>query len=151
MRNVVKTIAELPSTYDRDLDIVMNDRDLDVVARNAILLLLALTAEGKDETIDCMIHVWYSAFICKSDLDILHHRVRPLVEVVCDNIKGKPAKTILGKTWAFGQRSLRLVLAKSSWEDILSFMKVPDGLTTEKANTIRTDVILAESRVDYRD
>ncbi|KAM0234889.1 hypothetical protein ACHAPO_006253 [Fusarium lateritium] len=151
MRNVIKTIAEIPSTYDRDLDIVINDRDVDVVARNAILLLVALTAEGKDETIDCMIHVWYSAFIRKSDIDILNQRVRPLVEDVCDKIRSKSASTLLGKTWTFGRRSLRLVLTKPSWEGILSFMKVPDGLTTEKANTIRTDVTLAESRVDYRD
>ncbi|OBS28259.1 hypothetical protein FPOA_02200 [Fusarium poae] len=152
MRNVVKTIAELPSTYDRDLDIVMNDRDLDVVARNVILLLLALTAEGKDETIDCMIHVWYSAFIRKSDLEILNQRVRPLIKDVCDNIKGKLAKTMVEKTWTFGQqRSLKLGLAKSSWEAILGFMKVPDGLTTEKANKIRMDVTLHESGRDYRD
>ncbi|KAF0638218.1 hypothetical protein FPSE5266_00605 [Fusarium pseudograminearum] len=152
LRNVVKTVVELPSTYDQTINIVMNDRDLDVVARNAIMLLLALTAEGQDEVIDCIIHIWYSAFLRKSDVDIIHQKVRPLLEEVCKKIKDQPPNTYLGKTWVFGhQRSLRLVLNKSSWEVLLALMDVPKGLTADKANNIRTAVTLADSRVDFRD
>jgi hypothetical protein len=152
LRNLVKTVAQVPSSYDQPINIVMNDRDLDIVARNTIILLLALTSEGQDGTIDCMIHIWYSAFIRKSDLDSVNQKVRPLIEDVCRKIKDKPAKSMLGKTWKFGQQhSLRLVLEKSSWERLLSFMEVPEGLTTERANEIRTTVTTAESRVDYRD
>ncbi|RGP78863.1 set and mynd domain-containing 3 [Fusarium longipes] len=152
LRNLVKTVAQVPSNYDRPIDIVMNDRDLDIVARNTIILLLALTSEGNSDAIDCMIHIWYSAFIRKSDLDMVNQKVLPLIQEVCHKIKDKPANSILGKTWKFGQHnSLRLVLEKSSWERMLSFMKIPEGLTTEKANEIRTAVTTAESRVDYRD
>jgi hypothetical protein len=152
LRNLVKTVAQVPSSYNQPINIVMNDRDLDIVARNTIILLLALTSEGQDGTIDCMIHIWYSAFIRKSDLDSVNQKVRPLIEDVCRKIKDKPAKSMLGKTWKFGQQhSLRLVLEKSSWERLLSFMEVPEGLTTERANEIRTTVTTAESRVDYRD
>ncbi|CAF3612824.1 unnamed protein product [Fusarium graminearum] len=152
LRNVVKTVVGLPSTYGQTINIVMNDRDLDVVARNAIMLLLALTAEGQDEVIDCIIHVWYSAFLRKSDVDIINQKVRPLLKEVCDKIKGQPPNTYLGKTWVFGhQRSLRLVLEKSSWEGLLALIDVPKGLTADKANIIRTAVTLADSRVDYRD
>ncbi|CZS75064.1 unnamed protein product [Fusarium graminearum] len=151
LRNVLKTIAQLPTGYNQPISITINDRDIDIVARNIILLLIALTAEGLDETFDCIIHIWYSAFIRKSDLDMLNQRVRPLIESVCDKIKDKPTNTVLGKSWTLGERTFRLVLEKSSWDKLLSYLDVPDGLTGQKANGIRTAITLAESRVDYRD
>jgi hypothetical protein len=129
----------------------MNDKDLDVVARNAIMLFVALVVENIDEAVDCIIHVWYSALIRKSDLDILQQRIRPLLEGVSQEIKGIPASTILGKTWVFGQRTLRLMLEKSSWDRLLSFVDIPEGLTADRARQIRTAVTAAGSRKDYRD
>jgi hypothetical protein len=129
----------------------MNDRDLDIVTRNAIMLLIALVVDNIDEAVDCIVHVWYSVLIRKSDLNILQQRIRPLIESVCENIKSKASSSRLGKTWTFGQRSLRLVLEKSSWDSLLSSMNIPEGLTAEQANQIRTAVTLNESRKDYRD
>ncbi|KAM0347333.1 hypothetical protein ACHAPU_004852 [Fusarium lateritium] len=151
LRNVVKTIAQLPASYKQPIKITINDRDLDIVARNIIMLLVALTADAQDDTVDCMIHIWYSAFIRESDLQVLDKRVRPLVEAVCHQIKDKPTSSVLGKTWTFGQRSLRLVLEKGSWNRLLTFLEVPSKLTAENANKLRTAVTLANSRVDYRD
>lgn len=121
------------------------------MARNTLLLLIALVVENPDEAAECMIHVWYSALIRKSDLGILQQRIRPLIESVCEKIKCKAPSSRLGKTWTFGQRSLRLVLEKSSWDSLLFFMEIRKGPTAEQANKIRTAVTLAESRQDYRD
>ncbi|KAF5026431.1 hypothetical protein F66182_1496 [Fusarium sp. NRRL 66182] len=151
LRNLVKTMAQLPASYNQPITTTINDRDLDIVVRNVIMLLVALTAEKQDEAIECIIHIWYSAFVRKPHLDMLNQRVRPLIEGVCNKTKDKPANSVLGKTWKFGQRSLRLVLEKSSWDRLLSFLEAPSELTTEKANEIRTAVTLAKSRVDYRD
>ncbi|KAK4039008.1 hypothetical protein C8A01DRAFT_47462 [Parachaetomium inaequale] len=151
LRNVAKTIAQIPSSYSGSLEVTMNDKDLDVVARNAIMLLVALLVDNIDEAVDCILHVWYSALIRKSDLDILQQRIRPLIESVCGKIKGKTPSSLLGKTWEFGQRSLRLVLEKSSWDRLLSFIDIPNDLTLERARQIRTAVTAAESRKDYRD
>lgn len=151
LRNVAKTIGQIPSSYNQPVGVTINDRDLDVVARNVIMLLIAFVVDDIDEAVDCMIHVWYSALIRKSDLNILQQRIRPLIESVCERIKNKLPDTRLGKTWTFGQRSLRLVLGKSSWDSLLFFMDVPEGLTAERAIQIRTAVTLAESRRDYRD
>lgn len=151
LRNVVKAIAQLPSSYNQSVEITMNDRDLDIVARNAIMLLVALVVDNIDEAIDCIIHIWYSALIRKSDLDILQQQIRPLIESVCEKIKSKAPSSLLGKTWTFGERSLRLVLEKSSWDSLLFFMDIPEGLTAERANQIRIALTLAESRKDYRD
>jgi hypothetical protein len=151
LRNVAKTIAQIPSSYNQSVDVTMNDRDLDIVARNAIMLLIALVVDNIDDAVDCIIHVWYSALIRKSDLNILQQRIRPLIESVCEKIKSKAPSSRLGKTWTFGQRSLRLVLEKSSWDSLLFSMNITEGLTAEQANQIRTAVTLAESRKDYRD
>ena len=151
LRNVAATIAQLPTSYSQSISITMNDRDLDIVARNTIMLLIAMVVDDVDEAVDCMIHVWYSALIRKSDLEIIQQQIRPLIEGTCGKIKGKEPDTLLGKTWTFGQRSLRLVLEKSSWDRLLSYMDVPEGLTAERARQIRRAVTLAESRKDYRD
>lgn len=151
LRNVAKTIAQLPSSYNQAVDVTMNDRDIDIVARNAIMLLIALVVDNIGEAVDCIIHIWYSALIRKSHLDILQQQIRPLIESVCERIKSKEPSSLLGKTWIFGQRSLRLVLEKSLWDKLLSYMNIPEGLTAERANHIRITVTLAESRKDYRD
>lgn len=98
-----------------------------------------------------MIHVWYSALIRNADLNILQQQIRPLVLKVCEKINSKAPDRLLGKTWTCGDRSLRLVLTKSSWDSLLLYMNVPQGLTVDRASRTRTTVTLAESRKDCRD
>lgn len=129
----------------------MNDRDGDVVSRNAIMLLLALTEEDPLVAAENIIHLWYSAFITQSLQNILKGKIRELVQDVCTKIEGKPSCAVLGKTWTFGRSSLRLVLAKKQWLDLLACLEPPPGLTIEKALLIRRDVTLAPQRVDYRE
>lgn len=102
----------------------MNDRDLDIFARNAIMLLVTVIIEDVDVAAERMMHILYSSLIRKSDFDNLQGRVRPLIEGVCERIREKAGDSILGKTWIFGQRSLRLVLQKASWDRLLSFLYV---------------------------
>lgn len=129
----------------------MNDRDLDIVGRNIILLLIALVVEEADKAVDHIIHIWYSAFVREADIDLLRHRIRPLIESVCNKIKDKAPGSLQGKTWTFGKRSLRAVLEKSSWDRLLPFVDVPANLTAERACEVRAAITLAESRKDYRD
>lgn len=151
LRNVIKTIAQIPEGYDKPVHITINDLDFDIVARNVIMLLIALTVKDQDEAINCIIHVWYSAFIRKSDLDIIQQRVRPLIADICEEHRDKPADGSIFNKWEFGRRSMKLDLQKSAWDKLLLFTEVPEGLTAEKANDIRTATTLAESRKDYRD
>ncbi|EQL01827.1 MYND finger family protein [Ophiocordyceps sinensis CO18] len=150
LRNLVKTIAQLPSSYSHSIEATINDRDLDVMARNVILLLIALVVQDVEEKIDCMIHVWYSVLIRKTDNDLVQHHIRPLIEAVCAKIKDKDPGSLLGKTWEFGRRSLRVVLEKRSWDCLLSFLDVPSGLTAERALEIRAAVTNAGTRRDHR-
>ncbi|KAL5091758.1 hypothetical protein Trisim1_002572 [Trichoderma cf. simile WF8] len=151
LRNVVKTIAQVPDGYTKPIEVTINDHDLDVVARNVIILLIALVSDNADEAVDCIIHVWYSALIRKSDLDMLQHKVRPLIESACEKIKDKDMNSLLGKTWRFSKGSLRLVLPKSFWDRLLAYVSIPEGLTAERASCIRTAVTLARSKKDHLD
>ncbi|GIK06628.1 hypothetical protein Aspvir_002278 [Aspergillus viridinutans] len=151
LRNIVKTIAELPSSYSHPLELTINDRDFEIVARNVILLLIALIVEEVDEAVDCIIHLWYSAFVRESDVDVLRHRIRPLIEDVCNKIKDKKPESLLAKTWTFGRHSLRVVLQRSSWDRLVSFVDPPASLTADRARELRATITLAESRKDYRD
>ncbi|KAJ5890842.1 uncharacterized protein N7473_007070 [Penicillium subrubescens] len=151
LRNVVKTVAHLPNSYNQSLEITLNDRDFDIVARNLILLLVALVVQNSDQAIDCIIHLWYSALVRESDIDILNNQIRPLIQDVYEKVKNKSPNTILGKTWTFGSRSLRIVLEQTSWTRLLSFFDKPAGLTAKKASKVRAENTLAHSRRDYRD
>ena len=115
------------------------------------MLLIALTVEQVNEAVDCIIHIWYSALVRGSDIDILQGRIRPLIEDVCEKIKDKTPGRLLAKTWTFNQCSLRVVLEKSSWTRLLSFVSKPLGLSAEQAHKIRAATTLADSRKDYRD
>ncbi|TLS24977.1 hypothetical protein PpBr36_06924 [Pyricularia pennisetigena] len=150
LRNAVKTIAQIPAGYCHTVDITLNDLDLDIVARNVIMLLIALVVDNADEAVDCIIHVWYSALIRKHHLEILQKKIRPLIEDVCKKIEKKKPESIQGKTWRFGRHSLRLVLVQSAWIRLLSYLDVPLGMDNKGANRIRRAVTLAESRKDYR-
>lgn len=129
----------------------MNDRDSDVVGRNAIMLLLALTEDDPTVAAENIIHLWYSAFITQSLQDDLKGKIHELVQSICTKIEGKSPDTVLGKTWTFGSRSLRLVLTKKQWFDILSSLEPPPGLTIERAREIRRNVTLADQRLDFRE
>jgi len=96
---MAKIIAHLPSSYSQSVKVSMNDRDLDIMARNAIMLLIALAVDDIDEAVDCIIHIWYSALIRKSGFNILQQRIRPLIESVCEKIKGKSPTCLLIKAW----------------------------------------------------
>ena len=151
IRNLAMTIARLPLHYQKTVNVTLNDWDLDVVARNAIMLLIALTVNDAEKATDCMLHVWYSAQLTKSHIELLRSTVRPLFQEMCSKISEKSDSALLAKTWKFGNRSLRVVLTKSSWFSVLRHVSVPAGLTGSKAQHIRMGVTLAEQRVDYLD
>jgi hypothetical protein len=79
---VVKTVVELPPSYNGTCEIVLNDKDDYLVSRNAILLLVAFVFDPK-EAAEIMIHLWYSALIPKEMLQALQNKVFPLIEAVC--------------------------------------------------------------------
>jgi hypothetical protein len=152
IRNVLQTVACLPDGYQQPISLILNDRDFDVVARNLIMLLTALNIDKHPaEVLDTIIHVWYSAKLQTSHLFLLQSLVQPLFQEVCAKVEHKPNGTLLGKTWAFGSKSLRVILPKEKWMLLPSYLEVPNGLSCSLADKIRNATTLAQERKDYRD
>lgn len=147
---MVKTLAELPTAYTGQCEVVINDRDFDIVARNTILLLITLHFSADSAPLT-MLHVWYSALIRAQMLRAIQEEIRPLIQDVCAKIAGKPAGSLQAKKWTYGTRSLRLVLEKEEWNRLLSYFEVPNGLSPTQARAIRTMITLAPKRRDYLD
>lgn len=122
-----------------------------MVARNAIILLIILSQQDFEAAVDCVIHVWYSATLTRKHMDVLCGPLRTLVQDVCAKIANKAPDTVLGKTWHFESGSLRLVLSKKQWIQLLQRFEIPSGVTREQADKIRRTVTLAPERRDYRD
>ncbi|KAF2277188.1 uncharacterized protein EI97DRAFT_449912 [Westerdykella ornata] len=151
LRNVVRTIAMLPEDFRGKVSVTLNDRDFGIVARNIIMLLVIFLSQELDEAVESVIHLWYSAFIKDLHMDLLDNRVRPLVETVCGKIGSKSPRSLLGKTWVFGSRSLRVVLRKEEWLLLPSHLQLPHNWSKSRAQEVRTACTMAEERRDYRE
>jgi hypothetical protein len=46
LRNIIKTVAHLPSSYNHSLKVTINDKDFNIMAHNLILLLVALVIKN---------------------------------------------------------------------------------------------------------
>jgi hypothetical protein len=156
LRNVIKTVADLPDTYNQKLTIIVSDGDFDITARNVILLLL-LTLEsddvGRDQIVDCMIHVWYSAFLRQSDLELLQTHVRPMVQTVVNNIRHKEPSALMRKSWVNAQsgRVISVALQRAEWEKLLLYFEHPAQMSWEVASVLRRTITEAPLQKDNRE
>ena len=150
LRNVVKSIAGLPETYHGECSVVMNDKQFVIVARNVIMLLVALKFDTK-AAVPMMIHIWYSAALPRSMVDALESRILVLIEDVCSKIRNKPSGSLQAKTFAFKSSTLRVVLKKEEWFELAKYLTVPKTLTLEKSQNICHRTTLAPERIDYRE
>lgn len=165
LRNVVKTIADLPTEFNHQLHVTINDREFEVVARNIILLLFALASlEDLSSTspdhqavtvqiAEILIHVWYSVFLPNAMLSQIQRNVKPLISQVCAKIIGKTPDSVLGKTWTFTSpgSTIRLVLRQKEWLRLEKCLDIPQSLTRGKARDIRAATMMAPERQDFRD
>jgi hypothetical protein len=150
LRNVIKTITSLPDSFDKELSVVLNDKEFDVFARNAIMLLLCLVIVEPEEAASAITHIWYSSLIQESHINLLQEKIRPRIAQVCARIEGN-SEDALQTTWEFETSSLQVTLSNDNWKRLLNFLKVPAGLTVDRANEIRTAVTLAKECRDFRD
>jgi hypothetical protein len=150
IRNAVRTIVKLPNQYTNQMNIDINDRDIDIVARNAIMLLMLFVHPGDKNIVECVLHAWYSTFLTRQCLEKLS-KVRELIQEVCTKLKEKSFSQLYAKTWYFGNKgaSLRLILTKSDWMDLLRYFEVPKGLSENQAGKIRSTTMSASHRINY--
>lgn len=151
LRNVVKSIGSVSGSYVNKISVFVNDMDFEVVARNLIITLICLMVPDRSEATQCALHLWYSALIRKSDIEILTSRILPMIEDVNSKISSKAADTMLGKTWTIGKNVCRVELSKQRWGELALYVQETTGLSAHDAQSIRAAVTLAPQRKDYRD
>ncbi|KAF1362388.1 hypothetical protein EJ07DRAFT_174795 [Lizonia empirigonia] len=149
-RNVFKTIVGLPVQHEGKCDVVLNDWDFDIVARNAIMLLVALHYDP-EVAVPMIIHIWYSALLPSGMVQSLQSDILPMIEEVCGKIKSKARDSLQSKTFTIRGRTLRLVLKKEEWMNLVAYIQVPEGLSAKEAQMLRHDIVLAPARIDYRE
>lgn len=122
LRNVIKTINDLPQTYTSSISVTINDRDERIVLRNLTMLLLLLHDDEKCAA-DTIIHLWYSARLKSAHMDLVRKYVQAFIDdVVCKSKEGEAGKRYR-KTIELGQGTIRLEFKKEDWHllsDILS-------------------------------
>ncbi|KPI40874.1 uncharacterized protein AB675_10844 [Cyphellophora attinorum] len=122
IRNIVHTVNALPASFNNIVNIHINHWDIDVVTRNITLLILALTdpedTEDVGDVLDCMIHVWYSAFLTPKHRDLIKRLVLPRIQPAVDATRGYTDISKHQKTMWFGDEgcSLRIVLSGADWK-----------------------------------
>jgi hypothetical protein len=151
-RNVVKTIALLPTQYQLPVNVVVNDRDPGVIARNLAFLLIMLTCD-ESEAVDCILHVWYSARLRPRHMEILQNKVRKQVRDVVDKLATNTSSspTIHAKTWKYPQGSVRVELTKEQWSWLLLVYTLPLNFNKDVASHQRLSAIFASHRLDLND
>ncbi|KAI0838466.1 hypothetical protein F5Y06DRAFT_303779 [Hypoxylon sp. FL0890] len=148
IRNAIFSIVNLPQSYRGPLNIVINDMDIAMVARNVIFLLIFFLEDDPATAAIHVLHTWYSALVTESCHSFLKDKVKPVVKAVCDEIAQKTGSTLMGKTWSFGDSSLRLVLTRNNWLALLSYFDVPEGLSKDSAQLLRGKITSHPAKID---
>ncbi|KAK0437608.1 uncharacterized protein EV420DRAFT_1587760 [Desarmillaria tabescens] len=90
LRNVVRTINELPEDYSGSIKIVLNDKNPMIVCRNLLILSILGVIADVEEGAEHALHLWYSVF------QPLSYQTRILLHL-CEsatfkNLKGTPSQ-----------------------------------------------------------
>ena len=121
LRNFIKSIVEIPDSYNGTALCIVNDRDQIIVARNVVMLLTSLVFPPVVAA-EIMLHIWYSARLKPKMFQDVKDRVRPLIAQVLKGFEQRKHYTLLSGTWTFGSRVVSLCQCKGQWEYILMML-----------------------------
>ena len=138
----------LPASYNGTCSVVLNDKNYNVVARNITMLLLAAQLPPLDAA-ELILHVWYSSRLSQDMLATVEKYVKEPVADVVSKIKGKPDNVMQSKKWTYGAVEMTVCLYKPQWTSLLQILEAKHGV--QKTEEERQKVVLAPTRVDYRD
>ena len=138
LRNVVKTLADLPTAFTTRVCTTINDREFRVVARNACLLLFALSMQrGEDagtlnqqDMAEALVHLWYSALLPAATVTCFRTQILPMIEAVHEQICGREDNVLYEKTWEFSSgATITLALKKAEWTAVRDLLDVSPALS----------------------
>ncbi len=108
----------------------MNDKEFTVVARNVIMLMVALYFDVKT-AVPMIIHIWYSVTLPYMILETLQNRIMNLIDEVCIAIENNAIGEVAAeqetiKVFEIKGCQLQLTLKNKEWFKLLDFFDVPD-------------------------
>ncbi|KKA28146.1 hypothetical protein TD95_000989 [Thielaviopsis punctulata] len=127
LRNVVKTVVNLPKSFERNMTVVIDNTDMHITSRNIIMLLAMLILENPVEAAEFVI--------------------RPVLTNMYKTARYSSDTAITIRTWTGGQAVLRLFLSKKDVVKLFSFLEVPFGLTADSAQEIRRSTVFWSKEV----
>ncbi|KAA1477213.1 hypothetical protein DENSPDRAFT_875126 [Dentipellis sp. KUC8613] len=80
IRNVVKTVNELPTDYSGHLTILLNDLDPYIAVRNLAILLVLGQVPDEKRAVDVALHLWYSVYVPKQHPVTVINTVLPAIK-----------------------------------------------------------------------
>ncbi|KAF5361312.1 hypothetical protein D9758_010291 [Tetrapyrgos nigripes] len=143
IRNVIRTVNELPKNYGGTLDIVINDRDPMVQCRNLLLLIILGMVPDLSDATEIALHFWYSLFLPSSWLS-------KLGIILQESQLLTPGEHV--RTLSFGSHLTLNVLMETQTQYFFAGTFVhngPDKLTPAIANNTFYNFMNASERVDY--
>ncbi|KAL4248930.1 MYND-type zinc finger protein samB [Abortiporus biennis] len=82
IRQLVRTVNELPKDYTGTLTILLNDGQPYVTVRNLVLLIILMTLEDSKVATEIALHIWFSAFLPSSYLHTLQSIFYPILPTI---------------------------------------------------------------------
>ena len=125
MRNILRTVIQLPTTYSGHLTIMMNDRDIYTVARNVFTVLLVGTTDTNDtleNTLDTLVHLWYSRCLTDVHIHLLRNRLRPIISDVCNKVRNKKPGNFQSKKIPLRGGSIDMTFLPGQWGQLLEIL-----------------------------
>ncbi|EED17851.1 conserved hypothetical protein [Talaromyces stipitatus ATCC 10500] len=148
-RNFIKTIASLSGEYQGYIHVDINDRDETVVARNVLMILIALNFPPETAS-DMIIHIWYSAFLTESIAQSIKNTILPIIQDVLNSNIVKPGASS-SALWTYGETKLSVELDGKVWNLLLAYCNGNHYISFEHAADLRRSVTMVLSRIDYLD
>lgn len=142
------SVNGLPGIYKGACNVVVNDKNYNVAARNIIMLLVATQLPPADAA-EVILHFWYSARLTQGMLRIIDKYVKDPVAELVAKLQKKPNDVLLSKRWTYGAVDVVVRLYKQQWTILLQILESKHDVTKTEAERLK--VVLAPSRIDYRD
>ena len=142
------SVNGLPGTYKGACNVVLNDKNFNVAARNIVMLLVATRLPPADAA-EVILHLWYSARLTQGMLKIIEQYVKDPVAELVAKLQGKPEDVLLSKKWTYGAAEVVVRLYKQQWTALLQILESRHDVAKTEAERLK--VVLAPSRIDYRD
>ncbi|KAI2641124.1 hypothetical protein GGS21DRAFT_537606 [Xylaria nigripes] len=121
LRDVIKTIVDLPLTFSAPLRVVITDVVSARTARNLILLLMAISSSDPEATAECAVHLWYGPFIPDWCIPAIREDINPYLygdgpeEADDEDDFMSELRTGTYRTWSFHRSSLKALLTHHVW------------------------------------